>query len=162
MTIDTKKTVKDLTTAPIISIESSETLVQAGKKMKEKEVSMLVVMEKDQVVGLLTSGDWFKSFYLHVGAHLPETKFRTNKAGQFELQKQKMEIVKKRAAEFKQMKVSTIMNRHFTAIDEDASLIEAIHQMKASDIRRLLVADKTGKIIGVLGRTRTINTLLEE
>ncbi len=156
-------TVGDITTRQLVSIEADETLEKAGKVMQEKEVTMLVVMENEKVVGVLTAGQWFNSFYLHVGSHLPQNRFRTDRAGQFDLQLEKSEAVKKRAAEFKKIKVSDIMNRHFKTISENASLVEAVHEMKSSEIRRLLVTDeKSGKVIGVLGRTKTITALLDE
>ncbi|MDP3742691.1 MAG: CBS domain-containing protein [Candidatus Micrarchaeota archaeon] len=156
-------TIGDITTRHLVSIQEDETVEKAGNLMQEKEVTMLVVMEKEKVVGILTAGQWFNSFYLHVGSHLPHHRFRTDRAGQFDLQLEKSEAVKKRAAEFKQMKISEIMSSHFKTISENASLVEAVHEMKSSEIRRLLVTDeKSGKIIGVLGRTRTINALLSE
>ncbi len=154
--------VSDIATRNLITIDANASLEEAGKKMYESQVSMLIVTEKDSIVGLLTSGDWFRSFYLHVGSHLPQVKFRTERAAQVDLQHQKMEIVKRRAIEFKNMKVREVMNRHFKTISQDADLIEAIHEMKSTDLRRLMVKDENGKIIGVLGRTRAINSLLEE
>ncbi len=162
MTELTTKKVCDIITRSVISIDANETLEKAGKIMQEKEVTMLVVMEKEKVVGVLTAGQWFNSFYLHVGTHLPQHRFRTDRAGQFDLQKEKGEAVKKRACEFKKIKVSDVMNRHFKTIPETASLVDAVHEMKSSEIRRLLVTNESGKVIGVLGRTKTIITLLDE
>ena len=158
----TRKSVGDITTRSVITMDAGETMEEAGKLMEEKQVTMLVITEKGQIAGLLTAGDWFNSFYLHVGSHLPRDKFRTERAHQGDLQREKSEIVKKRAEEFKQMKVREGMNRHFRTIPESASLIEAVHEMKATELRRLLVTDDKGKVIGVLGRTKTITTLLGE
>lgn len=159
---DQKKTIRDIATYSIISIGPDETLEKAGKIMQEKEITMLVVMEKEKVVGVLTAGQWFNSFYLHVGSHLPQHRFRTDRAGQFDLQREKSEAVKKRAEEFKKIKVRDVMNPHFKTISETSSLVEAVHEMKSSEIRRLLVTNESGKIVGVLGRTKTITTLLDE
>ncbi len=158
----TQRKVGDIATREIVSIDVDESLETAGKVMDEKGVTMLVVMENGKVVGILTAGDWFKSFYLHVGCHLPQTRFRTEKASQSDLQTEKINAVKKRAIEFKKMKLREVMNPHFKTIGEEASLVDAVHEMKATDLRRLLVVDKNGKITGVLGRTRTITELLSE
>lgn len=157
-----QKLVKDVVTRAVISIDAEESVKKAGELMDAKNVSMLVVNEKEKVVGVLTAGDWFKSFYLHVGGHLPNNRFRTERAAQTDLQQERMGAVKKRAAEFKQIKVRDVMNPHFRTIDENTTLMEAAHEMKASELRRLLVTDSSGKIIGVLGRTKTINAILEE
>ncbi len=157
-----RKCVKDITTKNIITIDASAMVEKAIKTMYEKEVSMLVVMDNAKPVGILTSGDLFNSFYLHVGGHLPQTRFHTDKAGQFDLQREKMEIVKKRAMEFKAMKVSSIMNPHLRVVSEDATLIEAVHEMRATELRRLLAVNESGKLTGVVGRTKTIMSLLDE
>lgn len=158
----TRKNVGDITTRSVITIDAEETMEKAGKLMEEKQVTMLVITEKGQIAGILTAGDWFNSFYLHVGCHLPRNKFRTERAYQGDLQREKSDIVKKRAEEFKKMKVCEIMSRHFRTISESASLIDAVHEMKATELRRLLVTDDKGKVIGVLGRTKTITALLNE
>ncbi|MFH1247364.1 MAG: CBS domain-containing protein [Candidatus Micrarchaeota archaeon] len=158
----THKKIKDICTRELITIDADETLDKAGKLMEEKRVSMLVVTEKEKIVGILTAGAWFNSFYLHVGSHLPQTRFRTERPALLELQKEKQLAVKKRAEEFKKSKVRDVMNRHFKTINENATLTDATHEMKSTELRRLLVVDDHEKIIGVLGRTKTILALLEE
>ena len=157
-----EKTVGSIATQNIVTIDASDSLENAGKQMDKNQVSMLAVTENEKIIGLLTAGDWFKSFYLHVGSHLPEYKFHSERNNQRELQSAKLENAKKRAAEFKQMKVSNIMNRRVHVISEDASLTKAVHEMKTSDLRRLLVTNKDGEIKGILGRTKTIIELLAE
>ncbi len=157
-----EKMVGSIATRNIVTIDADDSLENAGKQMDKNQVSMLVVTENKKIIGLLTAGDWFKSFYLHVGCHLPDYKFHGERIAQHELQNAKLENAKKRAKEFKQTKVRDIMNRHFNTISEDASLTKAVHEMKASDLRRLLVTDKTGEVNGVLGRTKTILELLSE
>ncbi len=151
--------VRDITTRNLVTINEDAGLFEAGKLMDEKNVSMLVVTDNENsVVGILTAGAWFNHFYLHVGGQFPDLRIKRENE---ELQKTKIEIAEKRGAEFKKMKVREAMNLHCNAIREDADLIEAIHEMKAKEIRRLLVKDKNGKIVGVLGRVKTIITLLE-
>ena len=157
-----KEKVRDVMTPNAISIDIGDTLENAGRLMQAEQVSMLVVKKNGETVGLLTAGDWFKSFFLHVGCHLPQTKFRTDRAGQFDLQKEKMEVVQRRAVDFKQTKVHSVMNTRFHTINENATLIEAAHEMKSTELRRLLVVNHEGKLVGVLGRTKAILALLDE
>ncbi len=152
--------VKEIATMKIISLDANATMEEVGKKMYAEQVSMLVITENGKVAGLITAGEWFKSFYLHVGCHLPETKYKTS-SGPKELEQHRIDAVKKRAHEFKKTKVREIMNTHFKTVLENSSIIDAVHEMKAKELRRLLVVDEKGEVTGVLGRVKTITKLLE-
>lgn len=156
------KRVKDIASKEFVTIDANETLERAGKLMLEKRVGLLVVIENGNTIGVLTAGEWFKSFYLHVANALPEMRFQEGKTAQPELQLARNENAKKRAVEFKQMKVKSIMNQHLKTINENASLTEAVREMKATDLRRLLIVDENKQVKAVLGRTRTLVTLLDE
>jgi CBS domain-containing protein len=52
-----KLTVADIMTAPLATIDASASLVDAARKMVEKQVKRLVVTEHDQIIGIISQTD---------------------------------------------------------------------------------------------------------
>jgi len=49
--------VEKVTTVPLQTIESNQSLLDAAKKMSSKKIRKLVVVENTQIVGIITSSD---------------------------------------------------------------------------------------------------------
>lgn len=56
-----KVTVSDIMTAPLATIDASSTLIDAARKMVEKQVKRLVVTEHDKIIGILSQTDLVQS-----------------------------------------------------------------------------------------------------
>jgi signal-transduction protein with cAMP-binding, CBS, and nucleotidyltransferase domain len=52
-----KVTVGDIMTAPLATIEASASLIDAARKMVEKQVKRLVVTEHDKIIGIISQTD---------------------------------------------------------------------------------------------------------
>ncbi len=52
---------KDIMSAPLITIEPDISLEDAAKRMAQKKIKKLVVMEKDKLLGILTTTDLVKA-----------------------------------------------------------------------------------------------------
>ena len=56
-----KVTVADLMTAPLVTIEASAPLMDAARRMIEKQVKRLVVTEHDKIIGIISQTDLVQS-----------------------------------------------------------------------------------------------------
>jgi CBS domain-containing protein len=56
-----KLTVADLMTAPLATIDVSGSLIDAARKMMEKQVKRLVVTDHDKIVGIVSQTDLVQS-----------------------------------------------------------------------------------------------------
>ena len=56
-----KLTVGDIMTAPLATIDASSNLIDAARKMVEKQVKRLVVTEHDKIIGILSQTDLVQS-----------------------------------------------------------------------------------------------------
>ncbi len=56
-----KVTVADLMTAPLATIDASGSLIDAARKMVEKQVKRLVVTEHDKIIGIVSQTDLVQS-----------------------------------------------------------------------------------------------------
>ena len=57
----TKVTVADMMTAPLVTIEASAPLMDAARRMIEKQVKRLVVTEHDKIIGIVSQTDIVQS-----------------------------------------------------------------------------------------------------
>ena len=65
----------------------------------------------------------------------------------------------------KSVKVNEIMSKPVVRIDEDSDLLDASELMKKKNIRRLVVVDKTKKLVGILSTNdmaRVMRRAIEE
>ena len=53
----TKASVSEVMTAPLTSIDASASIIDAARRMVEKQVKRLVVTDQDKIVGLLSQTD---------------------------------------------------------------------------------------------------------
>ena len=56
-----KVTVADIMTAPLATIEASASLIDAARKMVEKQVKRLVVTEHEKIIGIVSQTDLVQS-----------------------------------------------------------------------------------------------------
>jgi CBS domain-containing protein len=56
-----KVTVAEIMTAPLTTIEASASLIDAARKMMEKQVKRLVVTEHDKIIGIISQTDLVQS-----------------------------------------------------------------------------------------------------
>lgn len=61
VTDPSKVTVADLMTAPLPTIDASGSLIDAARKMVEKQVKRLVVTEHDKIIGIVSQTDLVQS-----------------------------------------------------------------------------------------------------
>jgi CBS domain-containing protein len=57
----TKLTVAEVMTAPLTTIDASASLIDAARKMVEKQIKRLIVTEHDKIIGIVTQTDLVQS-----------------------------------------------------------------------------------------------------
>ena len=57
----TKVTVADIMTAPLVTIDATSPLMDAARRMIEKQVKRLVVTEHDKIIGIVSQTDLVQS-----------------------------------------------------------------------------------------------------
>jgi CBS domain-containing protein len=56
-----KVTVTEMMTAPLVTIDASSPLIDAARRMVEKQVKRLVVTEHDKIIGIVSQTDLVQS-----------------------------------------------------------------------------------------------------
>ena len=106
--------------SPILTISQDESLLKACTMLSEKNVGMLIVVEKDDtLIGVITERDLVRKGYL-----------------------QKVDI--------EAAKVSELMVKDVKFGKVDDSLSQALAQFRESRFRHLPIKDENGKCVGVV------------
>ena len=114
-------TLKEFMSRKLESIESSATLQQAAKKMTNKDISSLIIVDKtDMPVGIVSERDIVRK-----GCSRED-------------------------ADIKSVRVSEIMSSPVITISHKSSPREAAELLVKNKIRHLLVVDDTGRSVGVI------------
>jgi len=133
--------VKDIMTKGIITIAPEASLKEAGELFKQKRISGLPVMDsKGKVIGIVTITDMMR--ILGQIYELKESeKVHTD-----------MQLSKMYEEEKSKAKVQSIMSKNVLVLNEDDSIEAVMKLMFQNNIHTIPVADKSEKIIGVIGR----------
>ena len=110
--------VKDLIQRKVVTIEPDDPVSLAAKRMKDKMVGSLVVLDGDIPAGIITDRDIAVRV---VGEEKPP-----------------------------QTPVREVMTRDPITIREDASFFELTKTFREAAVRRLIVVDKEGKLVGLI------------
>jgi CBS domain-containing protein len=125
---------------PDMPLVEAGSLLRSARRGEEKiGVKGLPVLDKEgKMVGFLSIGDILKSVF-------PSYMSLMN-LGEFTWDGMVEAFAKKAACKL----VSEVMTRHITTVPDEAPLMECIDHMLKSNVKRLPVVDKTGKVVGIL------------
>jgi len=150
--------VKDLMSENVITISPEESIMDAIEKMAKNNVSGLIVVENEKVVGIISESDVIK--FLSSG--FPEIKTPINVTLSI---LQVLESGIKIMNEMKKigkLKVKDLMNKRVFSVKPEDTVLEAARIMSKKDVRRLPVIDENGKLVGVISRTDILKALVKE
>jgi len=150
--------VKDVMSENVITISPEESIRDAIEKMAKNNVSGLIVVENEKVVGIISESDIIK--FLSSG--FPEIKTPINVALSI---LQVLEGGIKIMNEMKkigELKVKDLMNKRVFSVKPEDTILEAARIMSKKDVRRLPVIDENGKLVGVISRTDILKALVKE
>jgi len=142
----------------VITISPEESIMDAIEKMAKNNVSGLIVVENEKVVGIISESDVIK--FLSSG--FPEIKTPINVTLSI---LQVLESGIKIMNEMKKigkLKVKDLMNKRVFSVKPEDTVLEAARIMSKKDVRRLPVIDENGKLVGVISRTDILKALVKE
>ncbi len=113
--------VSEVMTPKVIAISPDQSVAEAAKIMKEHDIGSVVVMEGGKLVGIVTERDIITRFVAKGDGRRPED-----------------------------VKVEEIMTKNPVLIGENEDLIEAARVMSEKNIRRLVVVNREGKVVGII------------
>ena len=132
---------------PSVSID--DTLVKVIAVMKESSVWGLPVVDKGKLAGIITDGDIINAFYLNVSSYSYEEKPGVNQ-----------ERFSKRIKDFHSIKVKEAMTYPARTVHKNTGVDEAATQLKRYHIKRMVVVDDDGKLMGMVERLNIVESIL--
>src|SRR6266704_1812224 len=133
--------VTDVMTRGVISIAPDDLMRKAAQLMLQYDVSGFPVLDRGELVGIITEGDFLRRG--ETGTERHRTRWIEVLAGPGRLAEE--------YAHAHGRKVGEVMTREVVTIAEDASLEEAVRLMERYHINRLPVV-KSDTMVGILSR----------
>ncbi|MGC8993402.1 MAG: CBS domain-containing protein [Candidatus Aenigmatarchaeota archaeon] len=148
--------VKDIMSKNVITISPEENISKAIELMAKNNISGLVVVENEKVVGIISESDILEI----LKSPFPEIKNLTNVTlSIFMLLKKGIESFNY-AKKIAKLKVKDLMTKRVFYVGPNDTIEEAARIMSEKDIRRLPVIDE-GKLVGIISRTDILRALME-
>ena len=150
--------VKDVMSENVITISPEESIRDAIEKMAKNNVSGLIVVENEKVVGIISESDVIK--FLSSG--FPEIKTPINVTlSILQVLESGIKIMNE-VKKIGKLKVKDLMNKRVFSVKPEDTVLEAARIMSKKDVRRLPVIDENGKLVGVISRTDILKALVKE
>lgn len=150
--------VKDVMSKNVITISPEESISNAIDKMAKNNISGLIVVEDEKVVGVISESDVLKIFK----SEFPELKLSSNiSLSIFSLIKSGIKIIRE-IKKIGKLKVKDLMSKKVFFVKPEDTILEAARIMSKKDVRRLTVIDESGKLVGIISRTDILRALIKE
>jgi CBS domain-containing protein len=150
--------VKDVMSKNVITISPEESISNAIDKMAKNNISGLIVVEDEKVVGVISESDVLKIFK----SEFPELKLSSNVSlSIFSLIKSGIKIIRE-IKKIGKLKVKDLMSKKVFFVKPEDTILEAARIMSKKDVRRLPVIDESGKLVGIISRTDILRALIKE
>ena len=152
--------VKDVMSAPVISISPDILVKDASALLAEKNVSGLPVVDGDRLVGIFTEADVLRSMRT-MKKDLRLVYPSISSLGiAFQEEVTQREIIEA-YNEIGKMSVKQVMSQNVVSVAPDAALNDAIVSMVRKGINRLPVVEKN-RLVGIITRGDVIRGLAKE
>jgi CBS domain-containing protein len=150
--------VKDVMSKNVITISPEESISNAIDKMAKNNISGLIVVEDEKVVGVISESDVLKIFK----SEFPELKLSSNiSLSIFSLIKSGIKIIRE-IKKIGKLKVKDLMSKKVFFVKPEDTILEAARIMSKKDVRRLPVIDESGKLVGIISRIDILRALIKE
>jgi CBS domain-containing protein len=137
--------VKDVMNTRVLSIEPQATLLEAAKKMLADGIDTLLVIENDELLGVIGLRDLFTA---PIPAHYGNFMLRHENEAQL------LNI-------WQSTPVQNLMNEKVISVSEETTLLRAVELMVNSGKHPLPVL-RDGKVLGVISRADVVRELLAQ
>jgi CBS domain-containing protein len=150
--------VKDVMSKNVITISPEDSISDAIEKMAENNISGLIVVEEEKVVGVISESDVLRVFK----SEIPEISTSTSTALSIFLILEKGIKAINEMKKIGKLKVKNLMSKRVFYVKPEYTILEAARIMSKKDVRRLPVIDENGKLVGVISRTDILRALVKE
>lgn len=142
----------------VITISPEDSISDAIEKMAENNISGLIVVEEEKVVGVISESDVLRVFK----SEIPEISTSTSTALSIFLILEKGIKAINEMKKIGKLKVKNLMSKRVFYVKPEYTILEAARIMSKKDVRRLPVIDENGKLVGVISRTDILRALVKE
>lgn len=144
--------VKEVMTRDVVSIKPDDNAKEAVEDLFKMQISGLPVIDaQGKLMGMFTEKDVLT--YI-----LPSY---IQKVGRF-IYEENPKSIKKKFTGLQDIKVSQLMRREVTTVDEDAAACEVTRLMLTQKIRRIPVLNKEKKVVGIVAREDIVKSYAKE
>jgi predicted transcriptional regulator len=144
--------IKEIMTKDVTSLSPDDSAKEALDLLFKMQISGLPVIDNDEkLVGMFTEKDVLT--YL-----LPSY---VEKVGRF-IYEQNPKATKKKFAGLNKVKVSQLMRKDVITTSEDSGLCEVAKIILTQKARRIVVVDKSGKVLGIVAREDVLKAFAKE
>jgi CBS domain-containing protein len=150
--------VKDVMSKNVITISPEDSISDAIEKMAKNNISGLIVVEEEKVVGVISESDVLRVFK----SEIPEISTSTNATLSIFLILEKGIKAINEMKKIGKLKVKNLMSKRVFYVKPEDTILEAAKIMSKKDVRRLPVIDENGKLVGVISRTDILRALVKE
>jgi CBS domain-containing protein len=150
--------VKDVMSKNVITISPEDSISDAIEKMAKNNISGLIVVEEEKVVGVISESDVLRVFK----SEIPEISTSTNATLSIFLILEKGIKAINEMKKIGKLKVKNLMSKRVFYVKPEDTILEAARMMSKKDVRRLPVIDENGKLVGVISRTDILRALVKE
>ena len=150
--------VKDVMSKNVITISPEDSISDAIEKMAKNNISGLIVVEEEKVVGVISESDVLRVFK----SEIPEISTSTNATLSIFLILEKGIKAINEMKKIGKLKVKNLMSKKVFYVKPEDTILEAARIMSKKDVRRLPVIDENGKLVGVISRTDILRALVKE
>jgi len=142
----------------VITISPEDSISDAIEKMAKNNISGLIVVEEEKVVGVISESDVLRVFK----SEIPEISTSTSVTLSIFLILEKGIKAINEMKKIGKLKVKNLMSKRVFYVKPEDTILEAARIMNKKDVRRLPVIDENGKLVGVISRTDILRALVEE
>jgi CBS domain-containing protein len=150
--------VKDVMSKNVITISPEESINDAIEKMAKNNISGLIVVDNNKVIGVISESDVLKV----LGSEFPEIKASANLTFSILLLLEGGVKMIREMKKIGKLKVKDVMSKKVFFVKPEDTILEAARMMSKKDVRRLPVIDEDGKLVGVISRTDILRALVKE
>ena len=150
--------VKDVMSKNVITIYPEDSISDAIEKMAKNNISGLIVVEGEKVVGVISESDVLRVFKSEISEISASTSVTLSILLILEKGIKAINEMKK----IGKLKVKDLMSKRIFYVKPEDTILEAARIMSKKDVRRLPVIDENGKLVGVISRTDILRTLVKE
>jgi len=148
--------VKDVMSKNVITISPEDSISDAIEKMAKNNISGLIVVDREKVVGVISESDILKVFKSEV----PEIGTSASPTLSIFLILEKGVKAISEMKKIRSLKVRDLMSKKVFYVKPENTILEAARIMCKKDVRRLPVIDENGNLVGIISRTDILRALV--